>query len=631
MADSEVAGDLIDAAQETFTVGVIERASLTLDGLPDNVLHHIGMHLRPKHMRQLSMMNKRLHDVYVDISFKYKYFMKNFTCPLKKALHFNEPHYEVYELILKNATKLSQLWRVGEGNKILKGSFLLPRVAVYHRLPADELEKIMEVLQYVRSIFVSLQDLYLAMEALLDFDDPNITSADADLKLGGIKTVISALLDKAKGYPDGKYEIIREIQRAFMFEFPRATVGMFEGEVERRLISFYEYFYGPEVFLTPEQIAKLQKDVLKHSNENFRATCLKARFLIFLKVYGPNYKELITDKNFIEGIFFSISSSQRESLAFYLNDFLSCGDVNAKVQQLADRTAQVYTNNTGNSDALPGFASRIERILPEGLRPEFWQRIWTKLSYFVARGDLKHRVAFLLVLCFVAKVMEAKSIDFDYDEADRLIEKNFAWFLEGKDIFKRLDSILAVGFSCGISLSGMGKLYWENAKTYTSMRQALRFYVTFGLDPLQDVLDKVLMNKGSLDYIFSLVNAASYYIEDMEPILAVVKNYFISCGLSETFYEFVRTGNIDHYAFVSKQIFDHDLLTIKRADKSEWVEAFECLRLKANSGKYASLHDFQDQKKAYMASRYHNSSDSYDYGYGYDYDANYYDLDYDYY
>jgi hypothetical protein len=274
-------------------------------------------------------------------------------------------------------------------------------------------------------------------------------------------------------------------------------------------------------------------------------------------------------------------------------------------------------------------------MLPKVFRYYFWQRIWAKLSSLNVKRLQSHRTAFLLAVCFFMKEMDARSIAYDYDGAEELIERHFASFLEGKDVFSRLDSILALGFSCGISSSSMAKMCWDKATSYTSMRRALKFCMTFGLDTLQEVIDRALMNKCSLDYMFSLVNAASYYIEDMEPVLAVLKNILFDYGLSETFYDFVRTGNIDFYAFVPEDIFDNDLGIVGALDSSDWAEAFERLRSKADNGKYASLLDLKDQKQAYESSRDHDGSDSHGYGYGYYHgyyhDYGYYDSDYEYY
>ncbi|KAI3657026.1 hypothetical protein MP638_007298 [Amoeboaphelidium occidentale] len=544
MKDSEVAGDSAHAKKDALTVGVVERARPSLDSLPDNVLHMIGMHIAPKHLKKLSMVNKRLHRAYADIHFKYKFYMKKFSCPMKDSLS-------------------------------------LPGGGFYQRLKGKDREKIIALFENIGSMFTALTILSVQMKTFMNFDDLVLTKKDADLKLSRLKATISAMLEKVKHIPDAKFEIISEVQRAFMFGFNQATEGLLEGESEDRLLLFFSYLYG------------------------------------------------------YEGICCSATSGQLSCVSFYLFDYLSTGDINNRVQQLAESIVQAYVSNAETSKRFTDAVLIIESSLPKGFRYYFWQSIWAKISGLIVKKLDSHRTAFLLAVCFVMKEMDARSIVYDYDGAEELIERHFAWFLEGKDFFDGLDPVLALGFSCGISPSFMAKMYWDKATSYTSMRQALKFCMASDLDPLQDVIDRVLMNKGSLDYIFSLVNAASYYIEDMEPVLAVLKNILFDYGLSETFYDFVRTGNIDFYAFVPKDIFDNDLGIVDTLDASEWAEAFERLRSKADDGKYASLLDLKVQKQAYEDSRDHDDSDSHGYGYGYYHgyyhDYGYYDSDYDYY
>ncbi|KAI3657030.1 hypothetical protein MP638_007302 [Amoeboaphelidium occidentale] len=176
------------------------------------------------------------------------------------------------------------------------------------------------------------------------------------------------------------------------------------------------------------------------------------------------------------------------------------------------------------------------------------------------------------------KEMDSRSIVYDYDAAEKSIEHAFISFLS-RDAARIAAIVL------------------HNAKKYNDMRQALRFYLAFGIDPSRDVLGLLLSDFLNFEFICSLINAASFCIDNMEPIWKVLNDRYINFGFSEAFCNFVCTGNIDYYTCFPIDILAKDFRILFGIDKSQFVDALANARHMTDSGKYESILCYFLQKE----------------------------------
>lgn len=122
------------------------------------------------------------------------------------------------------------------------------------------------------------------------------------------------------------------------------------------------------------------------------------------------------------------------------------------------------------------------------------------------------------------------------------------------------------------------------------LRQLLKISIQQKIDPVSTLKRKLDTKCFDLTQVLIIVSIAKMYLPNMKPLLSDLEGKYSKAGYSPTFFNFIRTCNIDYYFAVGEGVFDADVNNARKKSHSGIATKLTELKKNSTSGHYG-LYD----------------------------------------